>query len=281
MQIPEPQTQVVSVADCDLRYLRVGSGPTVLMLHTLRTQLEYFGPLIDAIGPGFELVAPDLPGHGRSSAPAVEYTATFFTEVIADFLNAADLQDVIVVGESIGASIGLALAARQPARFRHVLALNTYDYGWGGGIRRSSKLANLLVTPMLLPGIGSLVFAVRTKGMVRNVLRGGFHDPRFLSPRLVDELWVSGELPGHPPAFLSLLRQWRTWLEARALYPAITTPVTLVYSEHDWSNEQDRAANARHIPTARRRTIERCGHFSCLERPSQVANVVREVALAS
>jgi pimeloyl-ACP methyl ester carboxylesterase len=99
----------------------------VLLLHTLRTQLEYFLPLIEAIGPGFDLVAPDLPGHGRSSAPAVEYTATYFTDAVAQFLDEADLDEAIVVGESIGASIALALAAREPGRFRHVVALNTYD----------------------------------------------------------------------------------------------------------------------------------------------------------
>jgi pimeloyl-ACP methyl ester carboxylesterase len=202
----------------------------VLLLHTLRTQLEYFLPLIEAIGPGFDLLAPDLPGHGRSSAPAVEYTATHFTDAVEQFLDEADLDEATVVGESIGASIALALAAREPGRFRHVVALNPYDYGWGGGIRRSSKLANLLVTSLLLPGIGSLVFAVRTKGMIHHVLRGGFHDPIHLSSQLVDELWACGEQPGHPSAFLSLLRQWRTWSEARVMYSAITTPATLVYS---------------------------------------------------
>jgi len=73
-------TQRVSVPGGELRFLRTGQGPTVVLLHTLRTQLEYFIPLMRALDQDFEIVAPDLPGHGRSSAPEVEYTARYFTD---------------------------------------------------------------------------------------------------------------------------------------------------------------------------------------------------------
>jgi pimeloyl-ACP methyl ester carboxylesterase len=52
----------------DWRYARRGDGPTVLLLHTLRTQAEYFAALVRHLD-GYELVVPDLPGHGESSAP--------------------------------------------------------------------------------------------------------------------------------------------------------------------------------------------------------------------
>src|SRR5262249_30813824 len=91
----------LSLGDCDLRYIRTGTGPSVVLVHTLRTQLEYFLPLMRELGPGLDIIAPDLPGHGRSSAPDVEYTAAYFTDTIADFLEAFDLKRVVIVGESI------------------------------------------------------------------------------------------------------------------------------------------------------------------------------------
>jgi hypothetical protein len=66
----------------DLRYLRLGAGRTVVLLHTLRTQLEYFLPLVRELGDEFDVVVPDLPGHGQSAAPTVEYTAEYFTDTI-------------------------------------------------------------------------------------------------------------------------------------------------------------------------------------------------------
>src|SRR5262249_54231769 len=219
------ETHHVRIADCDVRYLRIGSGPTVLLVHTLRTQLEYFFPLIDALGPGFDIVVPDLPGHGRSSAPNVEYTAQYFTKAIARFIDTLDVNHVTFVGESIGASIALALAAPTRSRLAHVIALNPYDYGRGGGIRRSSGLARVLITLMLLPGVGSLVNAAGTKGILQKVLQGGVVDRTHLPTELVDELWECGLLPGHGRAFLSLLRQCQTWLDARASYKSTGSPM--------------------------------------------------------
>ena len=270
------ETHHVRIGECDVRYLRVGTGPTVLLVHTLRTQLEYFFPLIDALGPGFDIVVPDLPGHGRSSAPYVEYTAQYFTDAIAQFIGTLNLDHVTFVGESIGGSIALALATPKRSRLAHVVALNPYDYGRGGGIRRSSGLANVLISLMLWPGVGSLVNAAGTKGILQKVLEGGVVDHTHLPTELVDELWTCGLLPGHGRAFLSLLRRWQTWLDARASYGSTGLPITLVYGDHDWSHEPDRTANRQLLSTASHISLEHSGHFSCLDRPARVAEIIRQ-----
>src|SRR6267143_2853829 len=54
------KTQRVSVLGGELRFLRTGQGPTVVLLHTLRTQLEYFMPLMRALDLG--LHGDDLAG---------------------------------------------------------------------------------------------------------------------------------------------------------------------------------------------------------------------------
>jgi pimeloyl-ACP methyl ester carboxylesterase len=259
-----------------LRFLRAGAGSPVVLLHTLRTQLEYFAPLVEALGPDVEVVVPDLPGHGRSEAPAVDYTAAYFTDTISEFLDACHLSNVTLVGESIGASIGLGLASRKNPRVARVVAINPYDYGEGGGIRRSSTLANALFTLMLRPVVGRIVLATGTKQIFRKVMEGGVHDPHNLPASLVDELWTCGALPGHARAFLSLCREWRTWIEARASYPAIETPVTLIYGEHDWSRDKDREANRAALRNARYVSLAGTGHFSCLERPDEISRIIRE-----
>src|SRR6267142_197553 len=262
-------SQRVRVLGGELRFQRTGLGPTVVLLHTLRTQLEYFIPLMRALGQDLEVVAPDLPGHGRSSAPQVEYTARYFTDAVEQFLDALDLMRVLLVGESIGASIGLALAARRNPRLAGVIASNPYDYGRFGGIRRSSALANVVFTAMTWPVIGSVVARTGTKGILRRIMEGGVYDPRNLPSDLIDEMWVCGNLPGHARAFLSLSRQWKTWISARAAYAGAELPITLVYGDHDWSRPEDREANSRLLPTARTFAFKNCGHFSCLDQPRQ------------
>jgi len=194
--------------------------------------------------------------------------------VTEQFLEACGLQDVVLVGESIGGAIALGVAARRNPRVGRVVALNPYDYGRGGGIRRSSALANVLFTAMLWPGVGSIVARSGTRGVLRRVMEGGFHDPRKLPAPFLDDLHRCGALPGHARAFRSLCLNWRSWIGGRARYGAIRVPVTLVYSEHDWSRPDEREANARAIPGASLARVEGCGHFSCLEDPPRIASIL-------
>ena len=141
------------------------------------------------------------------------------------------------------------LPSRSPRDTLPALSLSSpairTDYGYRGGIRRSSPIANVVFTAMTLPVIGSVVVRTGTRGILRQVLEGGVYDARNLPPDLVDEAWLCGNLPGHPRAFLSLTRQWETWIEARAAYAAAELPITLVYGDHDWSRPDEREANAR------------------------------------
>ena len=279
---PAGTSPLAQVNGAAVRYRRRGNGRPVVLLHPLRMQLEYFDPVCNKLGDAdAELIAVDLPGHGHSSAPAVDYTASYFTNAVEALLDNLNVADAIVVGESIGASIGLGLAARHCSRVAGIVALNPYDYGRWGGIRRSSAIGNIVFTTMLLPLIGPVVAQAGTKGVLRRVLDGGLYDPRHLSPQLVDELYENGRRPGHGRALRSLSRNWQSWISARDRYPAIQIPVTLAYGDHDWSNHDERDANRRAIPAVRATTIRGCGHFSSLDKPARVGPLIRDfLALA-
>jgi pimeloyl-ACP methyl ester carboxylesterase len=276
-ELPRESVARVGVADCELRCLRIGVGRPVVLLHTLRTQLDYYLPLIGLMDlTRVEVIAVDLPGHGHSSAPAVDYTAGYFTEVVERFLDQSDVRDAIVVGDSIGATVALNLATRDTPRIAHVVAVNPYDYGRWGGIRRSSPLANILFTAMLWPVVGPAIAGSTSRAVLRRVLEGGLCHRGALPAGLVDELRRCGSLPGHARAFRSLNQHWRSWIAARSSYASIVRPVTLVYGSHDWSHPDERTANATAIPATRTVSIDECGHFASLEKPEVVAQLIRE-----
>jgi pimeloyl-ACP methyl ester carboxylesterase len=265
----------VTVNGCDLRYLRAGTGTPVVLLHPLRAQLEYFAPLLCHMDMAqFEVIALDLPGHGESGAPHADYTATYFTDIVAGFLDATGVRGAVLAGESIGGAIALALAARHDPHVARVVSLNPYDYGRWGGIRRSSPLAHVLFTAMLWPVAGTVVAHAGTKAVLRRVLAGGLHDPRKMPAGLVDDMYRCGSRPGHPQAFRSLCLQWNSWISARDQYPSITVPVTLAYGDHDWSRPPEREANQRAVPGAHTALLEGCGHFSSLEKPAEIAPLI-------
>jgi len=262
----------------DIRYLRAGTGTPVVLLHTLRTQLNMFGSLLQHLDTArVEVIAVDLPGHGESSAPPIRYTAGYFTDTAAALLEACQITSAVVVGESIGGSIALGLAARRNPRVTQVSAINPYDYGQGGGIRRSSLVAGIAFTGMLWPVLGPAIAYSEPKPILRQILEGGLRDPRNLPPDLLEVIHRCGRLPGHPRAFRSLCQEWRTWITARSRYPAIEVPVTLAYGDADWSRPAERDANAKATRAARTVTLTDSGHFSSLEHPRDIAHLIHKL----
>ncbi len=113
---PDIPIQSADVDGVRLRYIVTGEGPPLLLLHTLRTQLDMFQKVIPQLARTFRVYALDLPGHGYSGIPAAELTPGLFTQSVAGFLDRLGLEGVTVVGESIGGTIGLLLGCPgQPA----------------------------------------------------------------------------------------------------------------------------------------------------------------------
>src|SRR5688572_20836068 len=83
-----------------LRYLKAGSGEPLVLLHTIRTQLDYFEQVIPALSRHFTVYAIDLPGHGYSSIDkSAEYDEPYFRSAIASFIEKLNLENVTLAGE--------------------------------------------------------------------------------------------------------------------------------------------------------------------------------------
>src|SRR5205823_10075197 len=117
-----------------LRYLKAGSGPTALiLLHTVRTQLDHFQLVIPKIAHAFTIYAIDMPGMGWSDiTPGASYTEPVLRRAIVEFVKTLDLKDATLAGESMGATVSLTASTKLQDRVRRVIAFNTYDYSEGG-----------------------------------------------------------------------------------------------------------------------------------------------------
>lgn len=81
--------------------------------------------LLDA---GFRVIAPDYYGFGLSDKPSTDefaFTPESHSFIMEDFVDALDLQDVTLVMQDWGGSVGLGLADRQPDRFSGFVIMNT------------------------------------------------------------------------------------------------------------------------------------------------------------
>ncbi|MFB3075920.1 MAG: alpha/beta fold hydrolase [Candidatus Methylomirabilales bacterium] len=264
---PEVPIKYVKINGINLRYVDVGEGPPLVLLHTLRTQLDMFQKVIPELSKYFRVYALDYPGHGFSDIPTVEYTPEFFTDVVARFLEQLNIQDAIVAGESIGGSISLVLAARHNLRVKQVIAINAYDYDAGRGIMRGSPVAKLLFSLNNVPILGSTFWRLRQYPVFKLIMEGGVVHKDALPSALLREMHEVGNRPHHYRAFMSLVRHWAGWEDARANYAKIAVPVLLVYGEGDWSRPDEREANHRAIPGAQMTIVKDASHFLSLDAP--------------
>lgn len=264
---PEVPIKYVKINGINLRYVDVGEGPPLVLLHTLRTQLDMFQKMVPKLSKYFRVYALDYPGHGFSDIPSVEYTPEFFTDVVARFLEQLNIQDAIVAGESIGGSISLVLAARHNPRVKQVIAINAYDYDAGRGIMRGSPVAKLLFSLNNVPILGSTFWRLRQYPVFKLIMEGGVVHNDALPSALLREMHEVGNRPHHYRAFMSLVRHFVGWEDARANYAKIAVPVLLVYGEGDWSRPDEREANHRAIPGAQMTIVKDAGHFLSLDAP--------------
>lgn len=277
---PEIPIRYVKVNGINLRYVEVGQGPPLLLLHTIRTQLDIFQKVIPELSRRFRVYALDYPGHGFSDIPTVEYKPEFFTDVVAGFLQQVNIENAIVVGESIGGSIPLRLAAQRKPRVKQVIAINAYDYDAGRGVKRSSAIANLLFSLNNVPILGPTFWRLRQYPIFKKIMEGGIVHKDALPPALLREMYEVGNRPHHYRALMSLVRHWAGWDRGRVDYAKIAVPVVLVYGEHDWSRPEEREANQRVIPGSRMTIVRGAGHFLSLDAPEAVIEIIRNFTLA-
>jgi pimeloyl-ACP methyl ester carboxylesterase len=249
---PDIPVNYVEVDGTKLRYIKTGAGPVVVLLHTLRTQLDLFEKVVPELSKRFSVYAVDYPGHGYSEIPNARYDAAFFTKAVEGFLDRLDLREITLVGVSIGGVIPLIIAARRNPRVARVIAINPYDYAKGRGMARSSVLGWLITYASLVPVIGETVNRLRNFVIMKAVLRGGVADPKSIPPALMQEMYAVGNRRGHYRAF--------------------------IWGDRDWARPSERQRTRSLIAGAEMKTVEQGGHFLPLDRPGDVVQLITSFA---
>jgi pimeloyl-ACP methyl ester carboxylesterase len=250
-----------------VRYLRVGVGPPLVLMHTVRTQLDHFQFVIPRITESFTVYALDFPGMGWSDiVPGASYDEAALRAAVVRVVEDLDLSDVTLAGESMGATVSLTASVDLGDRVRRVVAFNTYDFA--DGAKRANLLARLVIGNIRLPGWGPLFARLETRPLLKGILRGGLHDPGQLPDHYLGELRRVGRRPGYPVVARGIYRNLESLIAARQRYGRINVPVTLVYGDEDWSRPSDRQATIESVPGARGIVLRNKGHFTALEAPT-------------
>jgi len=102
-----------------------GDGPVVVLSHSLATNLAMWERQLPALTPRYRVLRYDTRGHGRSAAPAGEYSLELLADDLFCLLDGLGMDQVHLVGLSMGGMIGQVAALRDPGRFASLVLCDT------------------------------------------------------------------------------------------------------------------------------------------------------------
>lgn len=163
-------------------YVKRGSGPALVLLHGLGSNLDTWDLVIDRLAERYTVVVPDMLGHGQSDKPRTDYSIGGYANGLRDLLALLGISKATVVGHSFGGGVAMQFVYQFPEHCERLVLVAS------GGLGSE-------VTPILkalsLPGAGR-VLAVLASSPVRGVLgsagRAALRLPLIGDGRLVPEL---------------------------------------------------------------------------------------------
>lgn len=127
------RSHFIEIADHNVHYVDEGSGPTLLLLHGNPTWSFLYRDVIARLAPDFRCVALDYPGFGLSiAASGYRFRPEEHGRVVARFIEALDLREVLVMVQDWGGPIGLSAAASLPERLAGLVIGDTR--AWPDGL---------------------------------------------------------------------------------------------------------------------------------------------------
>lgn len=104
----------VRVLDTELHFVQRGEGRPVVFLHGNPTSSYLWRNVTPHVSPQARTIALDLPGHGDSGKPDIDYRFPTQLRYVEEFIRVLGLKDVVLVLHDWGTGLGFAYASRHP-----------------------------------------------------------------------------------------------------------------------------------------------------------------------
>jgi pimeloyl-ACP methyl ester carboxylesterase len=259
-----------------MAYRMAGSGPVLVLIHGLTSDSSTWRKVMPYLAREFTVIAPDLPGHGRSAKPKGDYSLGANASFVRDLLLALGHSRATIVGHSLGGGVAMQLCYQFPDRCERLVLVDS------GGLGRE---VSLLLRAATLPG-SELVL------------------PFLAASRLLDAGRIAGSLLGRlglrtgtdmmeiarghatlsdgesRSAFVQTLRSvvdpgGQRVNASNRLYLAERVPLMFVWGEHDSLIPVSHGHNAhKSVPSSRLEVFADSGHFPQLDEPERFLDVV-------
>lgn len=249
---------VLSADGVSIHYDDVGAGdPALVFVHGWNCDRSYWSAQLDHFARTHRVVNVDLAGHGDSGLNRGEWTMRAFGEDVSSVVTALDLQNVVLIGHSMGGKVIVKAARQLGGRVAGLVGVDTFH---NGGRK----------TPQ---GRQDEVFGQLAEdyaGFMQN-----FVDRTFVEqsdPAIRD--WVLADMSAAPYASAVGARQASGSYDATPVIASLDVPLVLINSDFLPTDTAHLQANAKDF---RYREMSGVGHFVMLEDPATFNALLAQV----
>ncbi len=259
------------MSDIELNLVDRGLGdPAIIFIHGFTCNLNHWKEQLSGVSGGNRCVVVDLPGHGASPAPR-EATIEALAEAVNSALDKLKLDDVVLVGHSMGCRVASETFSQSPERVRGVVHIDGSAVASGDAdeaARRTNQTLDQIGMARFTEQLYAGFYVDSTAASVRDLVNAGLAN---INMDFARELWLN-------------LVRWDA-LRARAVLAAMKAPLLLIQSTYlnanlervslapnqstPWLDEIKKAANNATIAV-----VPGVGHFPMLEAPQQTNDAI-------
>lgn len=272
-------TQTITAHNIRTHVFDEGQGPPIIMLHGWAATADCWRFTFDELKSEYRVIAPDLPGHGRSEGGWRPYGTRFYVQWLAELMDVLGIQEAVLLGNSLGGAISLAFVLEYPERVTRLVPIDAL------GISGTFPFETARQIVRRLPYAAGIV--LRWPTALLRYLRGMvFVDPAaneeviLTMARLNDRQGIWYLWSGLRTLLGDFLPPGRRRSFAQRL-GTVTVPTMIVWGRHDGLLPVRHAfAGCQNMPEARVCIFERSAHLPMMEE-AEGFNIVLRAFLTS
>lgn len=226
------------------KYIEAGEGEPLVLLHGLMGELSNWEPTLDFFKANYRVIVPILPIY---DLPLLTLGVKSLSKYIHRFLKFKKLNQVVLVGNSLGGHVGLVFTSAHQEFVKALVLTGSsglYENAFGGSFPRRESY-----------------------DYVREKVEFTFYSPATATKSLVDEVFKTVNDRSRVIRILALAKSAIRHNMAKEL-PKITIPVSLIWGRQDKITPPEVAVEFHELlPNSELNWVDECGHAPMMEQP--------------
>ena len=238
----------------EFRYLESGKGQPLIILHGLMGGLSNFKGVMDYFpDKDYQIIIPELPVY---SLPVLNTSVKSLSDFLHKFINFKNLNDFILLGNSLGGHVGLLFTKIYPELVKGLVLTGSsglYENNLGDGY----------------PKRGDYEYIKKKSEAV-------FYNPEIATKEIVDEVFESVNDRNKLVRTLALAKSAIRHNMSKEL-PKMKTPTAIIWGKQDTVTPPNVAEEFNELlPNSDLYWIDKCGHAPMMEHPDEFNTILQK-----